>query len=170
MSRTVNWALIFNQTFQTQSKLEGFAFRHLVLSRPPNSLGRRPSPASVCFAEWHDPPPPTEVSTLSATFSCLAVLHRQEPGEPETNAGLPSGAWQKRMSLVHASPWVPLPRHDELWAGLWRRGLGSDPHATTAHAWQGTRTHCLLMSAAAAAAALRAPSFSESINKWKCNY
>lgn len=44
----------------------------------------------------------------------------------------------QRMSLVHASPCVPLPHHYELWAGLWRRGLGSDPHTTTAHAWKGT--------------------------------
>lgn len=45
----------------------------------------------------------------------------------------------QRMSLVHASPCVPLPHHHELWAGLWRRGLGSDPHTTTAHAWKGKK-------------------------------
>lgn len=81
--------------------------------------------------------------SLISLFICLSEQHWRTL-ESQRRALAFLWLCDQRMSLVHASPCVPLPHHHELWAGLWRRGLGSDPHTTTAHAWKGKKlTVCM---------------------------
>lgn len=79
-----------------------------------------------------------KLNNLSLFSLFFSEQHWRTSESQRTSTGLRLTVCDQQMSPVHASPCMPLPHHYELWAGLWRWGLGSDPHATTAHAWKGT--------------------------------